>query len=143
MTKRQLDSKYKDLVDYVESDKKDWSLFTICKRLRDSHYTENRIADKLYQGWVTNHDFDELIPILVDIYNDNYKLKPSKHIYTMMKFSVNDVYLFLIKDLIDKYSFTTEYTDANALTDDEFKEALDYLGFDEGDFEMEEVWCYG
>jgi len=61
----------------------------------------------------------------------------------MMKFSVNDFYPYLTKDLLDDYSFTTRFNDADALTDDEFEEALDHLGFDKGDFEIEEVWCYG
>ena len=143
MKKRQLDSEYKDLVDYVESNVHDQSLIQIIQKLRDRDFVESNIADRLFEGFATSYDFNELIPILVDIYNDNYELKSAKHIYTMMKFSVNDVYPYLTKDLVNDYSFTTRFTDADALTDDEFKEALDYLGFDKGDFEIEEVWCYG
>ena len=143
MKKRQLDSKYKELVDYVESNKCDLPLLQMISRLYDPNFVEHCIADKLFDGLADRYDFDKLIPILVDIYNDNYELKSAKHIYTMMKFSVNDFYPYLTKDLLDDYSFTTRFNDADALTDDEFEEALDHLGFDKGDFEIEEVWCYG
>jgi hypothetical protein len=82
MTKRQLSSKYKDLVDYVnkykyskrladvlsEAIKEGESAFGNCNELWV-------ILNALYVMRLNDSDFSDLTKTIVDIYNDNYELE--------------------------------------------------------------------
>lgn len=74
--KRQLDSKYKDLVEYVKDMKDGTDLKGVLDWLNDGFKEVNgleivSIIDKL------DDSSDEFISTIVDIYNDNYELKES------------------------------------------------------------------
>jgi len=78
MTKRQLDSKYKDLVEYVKDMKDGTDLKGVLDWLNGNFKEFNgleivSIIDKL------DDSSDEFISTIVDIYNDNYELKESSY----------------------------------------------------------------
>jgi len=89
--KRQLDSKYKNLVDYVNKRKDDKEITEILVKLsKDDNYDFGKILRSLS---VDDHYWqmrDRLVPIIVDIYNDNYELiKPSYYWKLNMPFMDN------------------------------------------------------
>ncbi|MFD1418439.1 hypothetical protein [Companilactobacillus keshanensis] len=96
MSKRQLRSKYKELVDHVESYKADTTLFYIIQRLYyNDDPNQRHIADRLCDGLATSYDFDELIPIVTDIYNDNYELEGPKYAWRFLPINGELNQLFL------------------------------------------------
>jgi len=80
--KRQLDSKYRDLADWIKQMKHDkrtsYSLAFMLSSIYDLRNEENisDILNDLNENLTLNSSND-LIPIIVDIYNDNYELKES------------------------------------------------------------------
>ncbi|GAB5055912.1 hypothetical protein COSHB9_02990 [Companilactobacillus alimentarius] len=91
MSKRQLGSRYKDLVDYINERKNNYEIMKLCKDI----FEETNIWDQDIPGFsrtkeykmifpIYNDDFDwpdrdKLVPIIVDIYNDNYELEEPKY----------------------------------------------------------------
>ena len=88
--KRQLDSKYRDLADWVKQIKHDGtsnSLASILSCLYDWR-NEEKISDILND---LNEDLtlissNNLIPIITDIYNNNYELKESSYYWILKGF---------------------------------------------------------
>lgn len=103
MAKRQLSSKYKDLVDYVnkykyskrladvlsEAIKEGESAFGNCNELWV-------ILNALYVMRLNDSDFSDLTKTIVDIYNDNYELEEPKYYWKFNELTggfVHDLYL--------------------------------------------------
>lgn len=101
MSKRQLDNKYKDLVDWVKEMKGQGeatrSLAFILSGIYNLKY-EGSIGDILKD---LNEDLklnssNHLIPIIVDIYNNNYELEEPKYYWKFNELTggfVHDLYL--------------------------------------------------
>ena len=83
MSKRKLDSKYRDLADWVKQIKYDGtsqSLAFILSCIYDFR-NEGQIGDILndLNKDLTLNSSNDLIPVITDIYNDNYKLEEPKY----------------------------------------------------------------
>jgi len=83
MSKRQLNSKYKDLVDYVENG--DESLTEFLTEAIEEGYAFHdkghklwRILDGLYTTPLEDYEFGDLTKTIVDIFEGNYELEESK-----------------------------------------------------------------
>lgn len=89
--KRQLDSKYRELVKYINERKNNFEIMKLCEDIFEEtniwdqntpyypHTKEYKMIFPIY-----NDDFDwpernKLVPIIVDIYNDNYELEEPKY----------------------------------------------------------------
>lgn len=76
--KRQLSIQYKDLVNFINDKKKYLRLAQIITYFR---FPPKQYADIFYKLYADKNDTDEMldyaIPIITDIYNDNYELKES------------------------------------------------------------------
>lgn len=133
MSKRQLSSKYKELVDHVESYKADTTLFYIIQRLYyNDDPNQRNIADRLCDGMATSYDFDELIPIVTDIYNDNYELEGPKYAWRFLPINGELNQLFLGKTAIQKQFYLGNFynTKPDLFTQNEFDQFIkdnDYL----------------
>ncbi|MGQ2374596.1 hypothetical protein [Companilactobacillus zhachilii] len=142
MAKRQLESKYKKLVDYINSNKDDEFLFQLLSNLRYRDTAESVILDELNNGWATNRDFDNLIPIITDIYFDNYELQQPKHMYCLSGIRSLDgpMYVTFKNECytLSIYAFTND--DYQSLTDTQFQEFLNqHSKFSADMFEKMEV----
>jgi len=85
--KRKLDSKYKDLVDYVNSTKKVDHLSVIIYLLEYPNNIQHQIITDLNDGLTADDNMDRLIPIIVDVYNDNYEMEEPKYYVKLPKMS--------------------------------------------------------
>lgn len=105
MSKRKLDSKYKDLVEYVNDKHSEFeSLATILKRaikegnkMLDGGNPLWDILNPLYTTILDSDDFSDLTKTIVDIYNGNYELTEPKT-YWQLKISGvygNPMYAFM------------------------------------------------
>ena len=78
--KRKLDSKYEDLVNYVTDRQGGLYLSTIIENFKSGSTKFMQIIDDLNTDYYSYLEkLDELIPIITDIYNDNYELEEPKH----------------------------------------------------------------
>lgn len=86
--KRQLGSKYRELVKYINEHKNNFEIMKLCKDIFEETdiWDINTPATKEYKMIfsICNSDFDwpdrdKLVPIIVDIYNDNYELEEPKY----------------------------------------------------------------
>jgi hypothetical protein len=77
--KRKLDSKYEDLVKYVNAQKDGVELMDILKRFyektSDCTSEEYSFITTICSGFRWAATRDSLVPIITDIYNDNYELE--------------------------------------------------------------------
>lgn len=89
--KRRLGSKYSELVKYINERKNNFEIMKLCKDIfeetniwdQDIPYFPNTKEYKMIFP-IYNDDFDwpdrdKLVPIIVDIYNDNYELEEPKY----------------------------------------------------------------
>ena len=115
MTKRQLDSKYRDLADWVKqikhSDGTSHSLAFILSYIYN-FCNEGKISDILND---LNEDLtlissNDLIPIITDIYNDNYELTEPKHYW---KFNAMNFMSYPIKAYAGKIANRIELVTNN------------------------------
>ena len=120
--KRQLDSKYKDLVEYVKRMRAGGKLRFIFDDLFESYGDINRIANNLGVDIAdTGVYMDEFISIIVDIYNDNYEMEEPKYYVKMPKLDGfpwltrdedGDLNLYRDKDNEVKQTFTMSEIEA-------------------------------
>lgn len=87
--KRRLGSEYSELVKYINERKNNCEIMKLCKYIfeetniwdQDTPYypdtKEYKMIFSIYNGDFDWPDRNELVPIIVDIYNDNYELKES------------------------------------------------------------------
>lgn len=98
MSKRQLGSRYKDLVDYINERKDAFEIMKLCKNIFERTYIWNpdipdikdtkeyKMIFSIYNGDFDGSDRDKLVPIIVDIYNDNYELEEPKRYWQLKDF---------------------------------------------------------
>jgi len=120
--KRQLDSKYKDLVEYVKRMRAGGKLRFIFDDLFESYGDINRIANNLGVDIAdTGVYMDEFISIIVDVYNDNYEMEEPKYYVKMPKLDDfpwltrdedGDLNLYRDKDNEVKQTFTMSEIEA-------------------------------
>ena len=85
MSKRKLDSKYKDLVEYMNDKHYEDLVDILSGAIREGKRTYNEdsklwdILDHLYTTPLSGSEFGELTKTIVDIYNDNYELEEPKY----------------------------------------------------------------
>jgi hypothetical protein len=86
--KRKLDSKYSELVKYINERKDNFEIMNFCKEILEEtdNWTQDTPDTREYKMIfsIYNYDFDyperdKLVPIIVDIYNDNYELEEPKY----------------------------------------------------------------
>ena len=78
--KRKLDSKYEDLVNYVTDHQGKLYLSTIIEDFKSGSTKFMQIIDDLNTDYYSYLEkLDELIPIITDIYNDNYELEEPEY----------------------------------------------------------------
>lgn len=83
MSKRQLNSKYKDLVDYVENGDESLTEF-LTEAIEEGYVFHDkgnkpwRILDGLYTTPLADYEFGDLTKTIVDIFEGNYELEESK-----------------------------------------------------------------
>ena len=86
--KRQLDSKYSELVKYINERKDNFEIMKFCKEILEE--TDNWTQDtpdtreykmifSIYNDGFDYPERDKLVPIIVDIYNNNYELEEPKY----------------------------------------------------------------
>lgn len=122
MSKRKLDSKYKDLVEYVKRMRAGGKLRFIFDDLFESYGDINRIANNLGVDIAdTGVYMDEFISIIVDVYNDNYEMEEPKYYVKMPKLDGfpwltrdedGDLNLYRDKDNEVKQTFTMSEIEA-------------------------------
>lgn len=96
--KRRLGSKYSELVKYINERKNNFEIMKLCKDIfeetniwdQDIPYFPNTKEYKMIFP-IYNDDFDwpdrdKLVPIIVDIYNDNYELEEPKYYWQLKDF---------------------------------------------------------
>ena len=100
MTKRQLNSKYKDLVDYVNEQKREKVLVSILddvtRQANDYYNSGNElwnILEKLYVTPLKDNEVTDLVETIIDIYNDNYDLE-------------EPVYYWRFKEITGKFGYS-------------------------------------
>jgi len=86
MSKRQLSSKYKDLVDYVNEQKPEKTLVKILddatRQAKDCYNPGSKlwiILEELYTTCLYDNEIIDLVETIIDIYNSNYKLENPKY----------------------------------------------------------------
>ncbi|APX72469.1 hypothetical protein M5C72_04940 [Companilactobacillus allii] len=127
MTKRQLDSKYKDLVNYVRENLDGKFLIEIINDFasENSDMTIGILDDLNLDP--DDIEFDEIIQIITDIYNNDYELDESKHAYRLNDIDAVDgaIYVTLVRGF---FYFSTFYAPHNnptqKLTDEQFQKFL-------------------
>lgn len=78
--KRKLDSKYEDLVNYVTDHQGKLYLSTIIEDFKSGSSKFMQIIDDLNTDYYSYLEkLDELIPIITDIYNDNYEIEEPEY----------------------------------------------------------------
>lgn len=78
--KRKLDSKYEDLVNYVTDHQGKLYLSTIIEDFKSGSSKFIQIIDDLNTDYYSYLEkLDELIPIITDIYNDNYEIEEPEY----------------------------------------------------------------
>lgn len=89
--KRQLDSKYRELVKYINERKNNFEIMKLCEDIFEEtniwnqdtpyypHTKEYKMIFPIYNDDFDCTDRDKLVPIIVDIYNDNYELEEHKY----------------------------------------------------------------
>lgn len=78
--KRKLDSKYEDLVNYVTDHQGKLYLSTIIEDFKSGSTKFMQIIDDLNTDYYSYLEkLDELIPIITDIYNDNYEIEEPEY----------------------------------------------------------------
>lgn len=133
MTKRQLSSKYKDLVKYVNEKKPEKTLVNIldnATRQANECYNPGSklwiILEELYTTFLSDNDIIDLVETVIDIYNGNYELEETKYYWKFKELNSEKGAIYLtLKD--DYYTlqvlsdFTNKYQE---LTDKQFQEFL-------------------
>lgn len=93
--KRRLGSKYSELVKYINERKDGFEIMRLCKEIleetdnwtQDTPDTEEyKMIFLIYNGDFDWPDRDKLVPIIVDIYNDNYELEEPKYYWQLKDF---------------------------------------------------------
>lgn len=96
--KRQLSSKYEDMVNFINDKKKRLRLAQIITYFR---FPPKEYADILYTSYADKSDTDEMldyaIPIITDIYNDNYELTEPKYYWKLNLTGVFGITLYAYK----------------------------------------------
>lgn len=124
--KRQLDSKYRKIVDCINESKKDNFLGQILNEYLDGFGSLENMFAELDLGDTWSSD-DTVIPIIADIYFDNYELQQPKHMYQLSGIGSDKgvIYLMLKNDC---YMFQTYWDNRTReyqeLTDEQFQEFL-------------------
>lgn len=123
--KRQLESKYKKLVDYINKAKEDNFLGQILRDYLDGFGSLGNMFTELDLGDTWSSD-DTVIPIITDIYFDNYELQQPKHMYCLSGIRSLDgpIYVTFKNECytLSIYEFTND--DSQSLTDEQFQEFL-------------------
>lgn len=110
---RKLDSKYKDLVEFINSRSEHTPLSDILSDFLDGHSDIDDVAEWLDVDGTDASSVDEFISIIVDVYNDNYELEEPKYYVKLPKMSFP--YVSLNKD-----GFYDVYSEKNDKTKQEF-----------------------
>lgn len=140
--KRQLESKYKKLVHYINSNKDDEFLFQLLANLKYRDAVGSVILDELNRDYTDSFEFDNLIPIITDIYFDNYELQQPKHMYRLADINSDKgaIYLTLKDDYYTLQVWSYSTNKYQELTDKQFQEFLNqYSKFTADMFEKMEV----
>lgn len=95
MSKRRLGSKYSKLVKYINERKDNLEIMQLCKDIfeetniwnQDTLYfprtKEYKMIFPIYNDGFDWPERDKLVPIIVDIYNDNYELEEPKYYWKL------------------------------------------------------------
>jgi len=128
MSKRKLDSKYKDLVNYV---RENLDLKFLIEIINDFASESSDMTIGILDDLNVDPDdieFDEIIQIITDIYNNNYELDAPKHAYRLNDIDSVDgraIYVTLVRGF---FYFSTFYAPHNQptqeLTDEQFQKFL-------------------
>ncbi|MCS6109108.1 hypothetical protein DWV12_17595 [Clostridium botulinum] len=99
--KRQLDSKYSELVNYINERKGNFEIMKLCEDIFDEtdiwdkdtpgfpRSKEYKMIFPIYNGDFDWPDRDKLVPIIVDIYNNNYELEEPKYYWKFKELTSN------------------------------------------------------
>jgi len=134
MSKRQLDSKYKDLVEYVNDKHSEFeSLATILKRaikegnkMLDGGNPLWDILNPLYTTTLDSDDFSDLTKTIVDIYNGNYELQEPKYYWRFNLQGVSRTYYYAVRieSLNGRFGLDEYKYDESRFTENELIDAL-------------------
>ena len=133
MSKRQLSSKYKDLVDYVNEWKREHVLVQFlddATRQANECYNPGSklwiILEELYTTCLSDNDIIDLVETIIDIYNSNYELQQPKHMYRLADINSDKgaIYLTLKDDYYTLQVWSDSTNKYQELTDKQFQEFL-------------------
>lgn len=139
--KRQLDSKYTRLVDYINKAKEDNFLGQILRDYLDGFGSLGNMFTELDLGDTWSSD-DTVILIITDIYFDNYELQQPKHMYCLSGIRSLDgpIYVTFKNECYTLSIYEFKNDDSQSLTDEQFQEFLNqYSKFTADMFEKMEV----
>lgn len=124
--KRQLESKYKKIVDCINNAKQnDNYLGQILRDYLDGFGSLGNMFTELDLGDTWSSD-DTVIPIITDIYFDNYELQQPKHMYRLADINSDKgaIYLTLKDDYYTLQVWSYSTNKYQELTDKQFQEFL-------------------
>lgn len=131
--KRQLSSKYKDLVDYVNEKKPEKTLVNILdnatRQAKECYNPGSKlwiILEELYTTCLSDNDIIDLVETIIDIYNGNYELEEPA-CYWRLKMSGlrgGNLYVFKFTAPHGVIGITPKYDEADKLAKNELIEML-------------------
>lgn len=123
--KRQLDSKYTRLVDYINKAKEDNFLGQILRDYLDGFGSLGNMFTELDLGDTWSSD-DTVIPIIADIYFDNYELQQPKYLYRLSDINSarGPIYLTFKNEFYTLQPWSDSTNKYQELTDEQFQEFL-------------------
>jgi len=133
MSKRQLSSKYKDLVDNVNEQKPQKTLVNILddatRQANDCYNPVSKlwiILEELYTTCLYDNEIIDLVETIIDIYNSNYELQQPKHMYRLADINSDKgaIYLTLKDDYYTLQVWSDSTNKYQELTDKQFQKFL-------------------
>ncbi len=134
MAKRQLSSKYKDLVNYVKNLKgRKWVLSYILKTAIEESVKGDdeddelwQILEGLYVTVLTDIEVTDLVETIIDIYNDNYELEEPLYYWKLKMSGLMGGNLYVFKFIASNgvIGITPKYDEADKLAKNELIEML-------------------
>lgn len=131
--KRQLDSKYKDLVNYVNEQKRGKVLVSVLddviRQAKDCYNPGSKlwiILEELYTTCLYDNEIIDLVETIIDIYNSNYELQQPKHMYRLADINSDKgaIYLTLKDDYYTLQVWSDSTNKYQELTDKQFQKFL-------------------
>lgn len=127
--KRQLTADWKEIIDFINKRKEQLCLVQFIDYFRCPTKGLKESLKKIYPFFEYTHSdesMDSIIPIITDIYNDNYELKEPKYYWrlNLQGVSCTDYYAVRIESLNGRFGLDKYKYDESKFTENELIDAL-------------------